>query len=60
MNGMCSACNSIPKIDSFRLKLQRRGDSRGDSNETDTSKTNFTYLLRDRLLLKLKETKKEL
>lgn len=60
VNGMCSACNSIPKIDSFRLKLQRRSDSRGDSNETDTSKTNFTYLPRDQLLLKLRETKEQL
>lgn len=60
LNGMCSACNSIPKIDSFRLKLQRRSDSRGDSNETDTSKTNFTYLPRDQLLLKLRETKEQL
>ena len=60
VNGMCSACNSIPKIDSFRLKLQRRSDSRGDSNETDTSKTNFTYLPRDQLLLKLRETKGQL
>lgn len=60
MNGMCSACNSIPKIDSFRLKLQRRSDSRGDSNETDTSKTNFTYLPRDELLFKLRETKEQL
>ena len=60
MNGMCSACNSIPKIDSFRLKLQRRSDSRSDSNETDTSKTNFTYLPRDELLFKLRETKEQL
>ena len=44
MNSMCSACNSIPKIDSFRLKLQRQSDSRGDFNETDTSKTNFIHL----------------
>lgn len=43
VNGMCSACNSIPKIDSFRLKLQRRSDSWGDSNEIDTSKKIFTY-----------------
>ena len=31
VNGMCSACNSIPKIDFFLLKLQRRSDSWGDS-----------------------------
>ena len=60
VNGMCSACNSILKIDSFQLKLQIRSDSLGDSNETDTSKTNFTNLPRDQLLLKLRETKEQL
>ena len=60
MNSMCSACNSIPKIDSFRLKLQRRSDSRDDLNEADTRKTNFAYLPRDQLLLKLRETKEQL
>ena len=57
VDGMCSACNSIPKIDSFWLKLQRRSDSRGDSDETDTSKTNFTYLPRDQLLLNSEKPK---
>ena len=55
VNSICSACHSIPKIDSFRLKLQRRTDS----NVHDSSTTNFTYLTRDQLLLKIKEAKEQ-
>lgn len=55
VNSICSACYSIPRIDSFRLKLQRRTDS----NVNDSSKTNFTYLLRDQLLFKLREAKEQ-
>lgn len=55
VNSICSACYSIPRIDSFRLKLQRRTDS----NVNDSSKTNFTYLPRDQLLFKLREAKEQ-
>lgn len=55
VNSICSACHSIPKIDSFRLKLQRHTDS----NVNDSSTTNFTYLTRDQLLLKIREAKEQ-
>ena len=31
--GVCSACKSIPKIDSFRLKLQRRRGKDGNQKK---------------------------
>ncbi|CAH3193254.1 unnamed protein product [Porites evermanni] len=55
VNSICSACHSIPKIDSFRLKLQRHTDS----NVNDSSTTNFTYLTRDQLLLKIREAEEQ-
>lgn len=57
VNSICSACYSIPRIDSFRLKLHRRTDS----NVSDSSKTNFTYMYlpRDQLLVKLREAKEQ-
>ena len=55
VNSICSACQSIPKIDSFRSKLQRHTNS----TVQDSSTTNFTYWTRDQLLLKIREAKEQ-
>ena len=50
--GVCSACKSIPKIDSFRLKLQRRC---GKDENSSVDKTNFAYRSKDELLSTLSD-----
>ena len=55
-DGICVACKTIPKIDSFRLKLQRRNKQGESTSET----TKYAYLSRDEVLNKLKEAKEQI
>lgn len=54
-NHMCNLCASIPHIDTFRLKLQRRCEK--DSEESE--KTNYNYLSHETLAQNLRHTKKQ-
>jgi hypothetical protein len=53
---MCSACKSIPTINSFRRKLDRRSENA----EAEHDKTNFMYRSKDDLLETLKDNCKQI
>lgn len=56
-NGMCSACQGIPKINTFRMKLLRRNEQ---TKANSPDKINFAYLSKEDTIGKLRDARDQI